>query len=339
MSDAVRATHAALLRASEGSTLAPHAVLRHGIRVVPLAMHSTYLPYSLCYVIADARGGVHILDPGAEVEGNLERMAAALAAEGCSWRDVRSILVTHLHSDHMELADALRHRTGAPVLMLAEEQRAIDGFCAAVEADGTSAPSAKLQLEGWGVPRNHIDSIMEALRVLVVRNRLHADRLLHDGEMLDVEGRRLRVLLSPGHTPGHMCLVDEEERIVFTGDHVLPQLTPGLGIGGPSPGNAIDDCLASFSQLAGLDDCEALPGHGYPFRGIAQRVSELAGRHEQRSAEVAAAAEAGGSLWEIAARVRWAGGWGRLRGFLLHSALTQTALHLERLGRADRPTR
>lgn len=325
-------THPDLHAADERPQLATDVLVRPGIRAVPLTMHSSFLPYSLCYLIADAHGGVHVLDPGADMPGNLERIAAALGADGYSWGDVRSILVTHLHSDHMEIAQAVRERTGAPILMLAEEQRAVDRFCADVEENALGRSATAQQLERWCVPEASANGIMAALRVLVVRNRVQADRLLADRELLDVPGRRLRVILSPGHTPGHMCILEEDDRFVFTGDHVLPNVTPGLGIGGPSPGNPVVDCLASFATIAELDDCEALPGHGYPFRGLRHRVEVLGEKHERRGVEIAAASLEGDSVWEIASRIRWAGGWERLSGFLLYSALVQTRHHLDRLG-------
>ena len=57
-----------------------------------------------------------------------------------------------------------------------------------------------------------------------------ADRLLEDGELADVPGWKLRALHTPGHTPGHLCFVDERSRRLFSGDHVLPRITPNISV-------------------------------------------------------------------------------------------------------------
>ena len=85
------------------------------------------------------------------------------------------------------------------------------------------------------------------------------DRLIEDGELADVPGWKLRALHTPGHTPGHLCFVDERSRRLFSGDHVLPRITPNISAqrGDPAPAPA----------LPGLAGPDARPGRG---RGAAR---------------------------------------------------------------------
>jgi glyoxylase-like metal-dependent hydrolase (beta-lactamase superfamily II) len=155
------------------------------------------------------------------------------------------------------------------------------------------------------------------------------DLLVADGDTLDIPGRALQVVHTPGHTAGHMCLADPDARIVFTGDHVLPTVNSGLGLGGATVTNPIADYLASLERIAAFDDYEVGPGHEYVFRGLAARCAALREHHLRRSREVAAAlaADPGLSVSGIASQLTWTDGWENLDGFRLESALAQTAMH------------
>ena len=95
------------------------------------------------------------------------------------------------------------------------------------------------------------------------------DVLLNDGDDIDLPGRRLRVVWTPGHTPGHICLHDADHDLLLTGDHLLPRITPNIGLAPGGPGSPLHGYLASLRRLRGYDSAEALPAHEYRFRGIA----------------------------------------------------------------------
>ena len=136
--------------------------------------------------------------------------------------------------------------------------------------------------------------------------------------------------MDPGHTPGHLCLHDEDAGLLFTGDHVLPTINSGLGLGGPTASNPIADYLAGLRRVSALGGL-ALPGHEHPFTGLPERCDALAEHHLRRAREVAA--HPGGTVWDVARTLTWTGGWEGLRGFTLLSALSQTALHRDFVAR------
>ncbi|MFF1877753.1 MBL fold metallo-hydrolase [Leifsonia sp. NPDC058230] len=257
--------------------------LSPGIRVVPMPMRGDGLPYSLSYLIDDDRGGVHIVDPGSSTDENWATLASALRAMGRGTESVAQVIVTHLHADHLGLAERVRAASGAAVVLHERER------------DAPIVP----------------------------------DVLVADGDILDIPGRAVQVVHTPGHTPGSICLAVHDARLLFTGDHVLPTVNPGLGLGGPTETNPIADYLASLERIAAFDDYEVGPGHEYVFRGLAARCSALREHHLKRSREVAAAlaADPGMSVPSIASRLTWTDGWENLDGFRLDSALAQTAMH------------
>ncbi|RDV45373.1 hypothetical protein DOE76_08965 [Leifsonia sp. ku-ls] len=289
-----------------------------GVHAVRVPMPAGGLPYSLAYLVEDDRGGLLVVDPGSPGEEAGRVVLAAVAALGRRPSDVSAIVLTHLHADHAGVADALRAVTGAPVLMHKREAEAL----AAIRR-GLPAPD----LEGWGVPAERQPELA-AVTSAPAAPGLRADGVLADGDLLDVPGRRIRVLWTPGHTPGSLCLHDEDAGLVLTGDTVLPTVNPGLGLGGPTTTNPIADYLASLDRLGTLG-AVALPGHEHPFAGLADRCAALAEHHLRRSREVAA--HPGGTVWEVASALTWTGGWEHLPPFARLSALAQTALHRDYL--------
>lgn len=273
-------------------------------------------PYTLTYVLADAAGDLHLVDPGWDAPGNLELLDAALGGIGGSLDRVASVTVSHMHADHLGLADRIRAASGARVAMHSAEQRAID-------AGADEAPD----LVEWGVPAE----LHEQFAALVgrARPRLSADLLLEHGELLDVPGREVSVIHTPGHTVGHLCLWEPEGQLLFTGDLLLPTIFPGIGLGGGSA-DPIADYLASLDEIEKLGDPEVCPGHGYGFHGLGERCAVTRAHQLGRTHEVGqiVAEHPRATVWEVASRVRWTGGWQNLRGLHRASALSQTAMRM-----------
>lgn len=157
-----------------------------------------------------------------------------------------------------------------------------------------------------------------------------ADVFLEDGSLLSVPGREIRVVHTPGHTPGSICLYESRERLLFTGDHVLPHQFPGVGLGSRSERNPMADYLESLERVAKLEAEEALPGHEYRFRGVTERCAETSAHHRSRTAEVTAiVADAPDARpEEVATRLTWSRGWENLEGRARDSAVAQTRMHM-----------
>jgi glyoxylase-like metal-dependent hydrolase (beta-lactamase superfamily II) len=158
------------------------------------------------------------------------------------------------------------------------------------------------------------------------------DGLLDDGDELALGTAAVRVVATPGHTPGSVCL--DLGDALLTGDTVLAGINPGLGLGHAVTGNPIGAYLASLDRIArDLGDRVGLPGHGSEIRDLPARCAELAAHHRARTAEVAAvlAEHPAATPAEIAPRLSWTGGWEALNETTRMSALRQTAWHADLL--------
>jgi glyoxylase-like metal-dependent hydrolase (beta-lactamase superfamily II) len=317
-------TSAAQVRALEDGTVPPLEQVRDRVWAVPLAMPAGQprLGYTLSYVLADDEERLHVVDPGWNSDENWD--AFWRAVQTISSGDIASIIVTHLHPDHIGMAPRLREATGATLVLHEQETMALEHLDVTRSID----PGA------WGVP----DDRVEELRGLDGGRGSHPTvrpdiQLTGDVDRLQPPGLDIEVLHTPGHTTGSICLRLPEARLLLTGDHVLPAVHPGVGLGGPSARNPLADYLDSLGRVAGYDDHEVLPGHNYRFTGLAERVARTAAHHRRRTDEVERAlrAQPDASVFEVAATLTWSAGWDRMRGFFLWSALTQTAMHMDHI--------
>jgi glyoxylase-like metal-dependent hydrolase (beta-lactamase superfamily II) len=316
----MRVTSQAQYEATQGGAIPPLERVREGIWSValPTLFPAPHVPYTLCTLVQDAVGAFHLIDTGADNEDAWRAIEDALTAIGGSVADIASVTVTHLHLDHLGLAARVREASGAPVAL------------GRIEQDTISAAPGEVDLTvAWAVPDDRRAELAADPRPQA--EPFTADVLLDDGDLLPIPGQKLKVVLTPGHTSGHIAVRMPEERILMSGDHLLPHIFPGIGLDRRDDGNPIRDYYASLDRILAFDGDEVLPAHGYRFEGLAQRVGETAAHHRTRTNEAAKhlVAQPELSVWELASRLTWTLGWDGLRDGNLRSALAQTAWHRE----------
>jgi glyoxylase-like metal-dependent hydrolase (beta-lactamase superfamily II) len=300
-----------------------------GVWLVELPLpHRGVVETTNCVLFADDAGGVHLVDPGWDTPDNAARLEAGLADAGFTLADVRTMTATHLHPDHLGLATRLRAERGIPIVLHRLENEALRR---------PLYPEPDTTIARWGVPPEYVEEVRSSVLPRSQPSDLAGDILVEHGDVLPIPGRTVRVVHTPGHTVGSICLHDEVAGLLLTGDHVLPIVNPGLGLGGfTDDDDPLGAALDAYELIARYDDAEVLPGHGARFHGVGARATQISERHRRRSTEIAALADAdpGATVWELATRVSWTGGWDGLHGFLRLSALAQTEMHLRHLRRA-----
>ncbi|GLK13060.1 MBL fold metallo-hydrolase [Streptosporangium carneum] len=300
-----------------------------GVWSVPVPIPGNPLGYTLVYAIESSSGPV-LVDAGWNHPDAWLALRDGLASVGMDVREVRGVVVTHFHPDHAGLAGQVREESGAWIAMHEADVALIRTMRGFEENDRRERQAGMLRRAGAGT--------IEIEAVTATRQQVPAlpDRELHDGDLIDLPGRRLRTVWTPGHTPGHVCLHLEDADRLFTGDHVLPAITPHIGIY-PYDRDDVDplgDFLASLEKVADLGMLEALPAHEWIFQDTAARARVIGAHHEEKLAELAALlAEAGGPLtiWEVAARMTWNRPWEDLPAMLRGMAAGEAAAHLRTL--------
>jgi glyoxylase-like metal-dependent hydrolase (beta-lactamase superfamily II) len=159
------------------------------------------------------------------------------------------------------------------------------------------------------------------------------DCWLSDGTLLDLPGRTLRTIHTPGHTAGHVVFHDEAGATLFAGDHVLPHITPSIGFQPADSLLALEHYLGSLRLMLTLPDARLLPAHGPVRASTHARVNELLEHHEVRLAQTREAASQGQvTAWEVAQVLPWTRRQRKLADLDLMNqmlAVGETAAHLE----------
>lgn len=322
--------HAALM----GGSLPEPEEIRQGIHAVALDMPGMQPPYALVYALLGKGRDVHLIDSGLNTDANWEALTTALQSIGREISDIASITLTHLHFDHTGLANRIREASGAIVRMHVSEAAAIRGgmqFSAGYRVAD--------KLAEWGVPAEWGEQFLAlAEKRGDTATAVTVDEELADGAVIDFGTYSGTVIHTPGHTTGHLCVAIEHEDIVFTGDHVLPLINPGVGLGGESHADPLGEYYASLEKLAPYSEAEVLPGHGFRFAPLGARIAEIRAHHEARTRQAATELVADSTLtvWQVASKLKWTGGWEGLPLVSRVSALSQTAMHLARIAEETR---
>ncbi|RFA10184.1 hypothetical protein B7R54_13925 [Subtercola boreus] len=318
--------------ATANGTVPPLEEIGEGVWALPQAMPNPQLPYTLCYLIVDAEDRVHIIDPAWDSDENFAALEHALAEIGSSVGRIASATMTHMHIDHIGLAGRLQEAFGARIGLSGIDQEAI-----AEQALVPAISYSDDDFTRWGVPDDERPALESTFLSEAAIVDTRADLLLQPGDTLDIPGRSIRVLATPGHTAGSVCFADEDARLLFTGDHVLPMIFPGIGLGGRMPGNPVTTYIDSLEQLEPFDDWEVLPGHGYRFTGLGERRRQTAEHHDRRTREAAAvlSGHPEATVWQVAGQLHWTAGWDGLAGSYRRSALAQTEMHSGRVRNGD----
>lgn len=234
------------------------------------------------YLFADG-GEADLLDCGMNSQESVEIIREALKV--LAVRRLRRLVVTHIHPDHYGaagtfaggdgLADLYIHRLEVPM----------------VHPRYVELEQLVKEVRNWllvnGVPVQEAEILSNSQRALsqVVKTAEPAVQL--DGaEMIAMGRRHLRVEWTPGHSPGHVCLFDSSERILFAGDDLLPDLSPNIGLHPQSTPDPLHDYLEGLERLVALDPAVVMPAHGRPFHEAKSRVAALTAHHRRRLEQI-----------------------------------------------------
>lgn len=310
-----------------------------GVYRIPLPLPTDGLRAVNVYAIAHDDGLV-LIDAGWALEVSEHRLVESLASIGYGLGDITRICVTHAHRDHYTQAHAIRRfmehggSAGRPRIALGWDERdSIRSIALRAAKPAEAGPFAQVDLL-----RRAGDPQAAAILEAIVPEGLHAqdwadpDDWLRDGDQIVMGNRKLAVIATPGHTRGHVVFADDDNGLLFAGDHVLPHITPSIGyeeVLAPSP---LGSYLQSLQLVRARPNARLLPAHGPADMEIHERVDELLAHHEVRlDASLTAIASGASTAREVAERLLWTRRGTRLEdldGFNQMMAVLETWAHL-----------
>lgn len=314
----------------------PMVGIAPGLQQIVVPLSDSPLGSVNVYLIESGDGPI-LIDTGWRTDEVVGAIDAALASIGARTADLSQIVLTHAHPDHAGLASTFREASGAPVALHAADWPMIDP---ARRLDEAHIRSSARWFRRNGFPDRDGGEARGARRSMGDRNPPFVpDRALTDGEELALGPFMFQVIWVPGHARGQVCLYDADRRIIISADHVLPAISPNVGVYGPDDGHPLDDYVASLAKVRDLPVEVALPGHGEPFGGFAERVDWLSTHHEERLDEIRAAlGDTPATAFDLCHDLTWIGGlvkFADLSPFQQSMATAETIAHLEMLRRHD----
>lgn len=305
-----------------------------GIWRLPLPLRDSPLGHVNTYLVRSDTGYL-LVDCGWDTADTLKTLEGHLRFLDIKFGDVRHLVVTHIHPDHYGLAGRLREITNADLSFHRLERLYIDSRYA--DADELLA-----EMREWlrlnGTPQSELDRLNRGSTSMMERVQIaYPDQILDGGEEITCGSFAFKVIWTPGHSAGHICLYDAHKKVLLSGDHVLPHITPSVGLHVRTASNPLADYLDSLRLIGRLQAELVLPGHGEPFEGLPERTAELLMHHQRRLDEIVRLLRPSPqpplSGYEIAARMRWSRRrtWDDLTGFERRLAVTEALAHLELL--------
>jgi glyoxylase-like metal-dependent hydrolase (beta-lactamase superfamily II) len=265
-----------------------------------------------------------LLDCGMNSQDSLDLIRSSLTELG--GKRLRKLVVTHIHPDHYGaagilagpgLADLYLHRLEVPLVNPRY-----------VELEHLVGEVHRYLLVN-GVPAGEADVLSNSQRALSQVVAPAEPSVQLDGAETLVMGRMsMRVEWTPGHSPGHVCLYAADTGLLFAGDHMLPELSPNIGLHPQSTPDPLHEYLDGLRRMAAYRPKLILPSHGRPFTDAEGRVEILAAHHRRRMERVMSIVADGElTAWEVALQL-----WGQRDNlYEKRLALQEGLAHLQAL--------
>lgn len=270
------------------------------MKIIPISLPTPFYigPVNVYLIKEDP---ITLIDTGPKTKEAIDALRSGLRSAGLSVNDIRRIVLTHAHEDHCGLARSLRDEAK-------DAEVYVHNWETGHRASRLEHEESLLLLQRAGVPEDEIQS----MRRLYDDVRQYADSLeeshcreLVDGDELEFDAGALRVIHTPGHTPGSCSFLREADRTIIAGDCVLKRITPNPVIS-PDPIDpsrrfrSLAEYLVSLARVRSFAPTLVFGGHGEPI----QDFEELFNRYlklirERQATALGVIPKTGATAWEV----------------------------------------
>lgn len=248
------------------------------------------------------------------------------------------VFLTHLHSDH----------TGLALDFVAQDVplyiSRIDYNYFSEIKKGRLWPKLEALYEEEGYPADQLALQNDNNQGrLYAPERLYPAVLLEDGDCLPLGDVAIECILTPGHTPGHMAIYLPEQQILFSGDHILFDITPNISVWGEDVAS-LSDYMASLRHMRQRPVRTTFPAHRARNGDMYQRIDALIEHHDRRLEEIyqCLRLHEGATAYEVAGLIKWSARGLSWENFPPHQkwfAMSETLAHLYYLAHQGRVLR
>lgn len=302
--------------------------LGNGIHLIPLPLPFKSPQWVNAYVV-ETSTGLLLLDCGTDWEPGHTALHSGFESLGLDLGRVETLVVSHLHPDHVGMASRLRNELGCRFVMHHNASKMVP------EYNDTPAYYNRLRniAQIHGVPETLIDSATAIPRPDYMPAIDPPDHTVADGDVIPLSiSRGLEVIHTPGHDPAHICLRDTSSGVVFSGDHVLPRISPVI-MYESDDSDALGDYMDSLDRLVKMGIATTYPAHGSLMDRGDERARQILLHHDRRLVDMAdLVGEGETTAWKVMLQSFRP----NLDPIQARLAFLETLAHLERLVRTGR---
>ncbi|MGH7865945.1 MAG: MBL fold metallo-hydrolase [Candidatus Binataceae bacterium] len=252
---------------------------------LPLPMRPTIINVWL----VDCHGKWALIDTGMNSPESVATLEEAFGHLGLKIEDLDVLIGTHHHIDHFGASSEIHRRSGATTYLHPLEAERAGRMLMFGRIGPGDRPESRAFFESHGFP---VDQFPTAgmrpgwMGTSMYNPVTHPDHTIEDGDVLEIGDRKFEAVWTPGHTPGHNVIYLRKEKVMIVGDHLLPKITPHVGIYPDSPGNPLGDFLKSQLKVQKFDVELVLPAHGGVYKDHRHRANQIIEHHRYREAEM-----------------------------------------------------
>lgn len=274
-----------------------------------------------------------LIDTGLNSPEAFEVLCHALSEAGVKSQTLTDILFTHFHIDHIGLIPRFKQFSNNSNLWIHHIEKELSRF---IEKNFSNyLDDMKRFLEASDAPTPLVNNLQKFHPAFFTPEAYEEiARTAHpliDGQEISVGNYHFQVLWTPGHSPGHICLYEPSFKVLISGDHILPTITPHVSQF-MADTNPLEDYLESLRKVEKLDVKLVLPAHEKSFTNLSERVKQLRNHHKQRLTEVLNHLKAESlTPYDLASKIQWNvnyKSWNDFPQFQKYLALGETMSHL-----------
>ena len=210
-----------------------------------------------------------------EIEFNL--LTDALKELSLDWSDIKLLIGTHLHTDHIGLSEMIR-KEGVLLGLYENSVEYVEKYNDWNLRFKDLANYSKRE----GAPKEFLEDMKMIETPKFAGTLTNPDILIKDGESPDKTTKgRLTAIFTPGHDASEVSFIDNKSKILFSGDHILPRITPFVPVENENS-NTLEDFLESLEKTLPFDKTIIAPGHGEIIESPNKRIEQMILHHKRR---------------------------------------------------------
>jgi len=251
---------------------------------LPLPMRPTIINV---YLI-DCHGAWALVDTGMNTPDSVATLQDSLNQVGIRIEDLNLLIGTHHHVDHFGTSAVIKKRSNATTLLHQFETERVTRMLTMGPPAASPEAHEFFQTHGFPIDQYPLEGMRPSWMGTAVYSPVpQPDKYLADGDVIPIGDRELEIIWTPGHAPGHCVVYLRNEKVLIVGDHLLPKITPHVGLYPSSPAaNPLGDFLNSQRKVQRFDVELVLPAHGGVYHDHRHRANQLIEHHHYRESEM-----------------------------------------------------